>query len=78
MITLIHDNQGDWVAVYKDGELLDQNHSFQETELLRLLGVKYESYWDIDLEPYGFRFPDSLNEIDLSDAKGMGENGVEV
>lgn len=78
MITLVHDDQGDWIAVYKDGKLLDQGHSFDESSLLRLLGIKYESYWEIDIESYGFRFPDSLNEIDLVNAHGMGEDGVEV
>lgn len=78
MITLVHDNEGDWVALYKDGKLLDQGHSFDEAKLLSLLGLKYESYYDIDPEPFGFQFPSDLGEIDLINAHGIGENGVEV
>ena len=78
MITVVRDDQGDWIALYKDGKLLGQGHSFETAEVLRMLGVKYEVYYDIDPEPTGWKFPDDLNELDLVNALGHGENGIEL
>jgi len=41
MIHVIRSEDYDWIAVYRDGKLLDQNHSIQEEDLLRLLGIEY-------------------------------------
>jgi hypothetical protein len=63
MITIVNDHEGDWVAIYRDGKLLGQSHSFQEGSLLDLLGIEHKEIWDGNAEETGFRFPDYLGEV---------------
>jgi len=62
MITVVNDEGGDWVAIYRNGKLLDQKHSFQEAELLRLVDVAVETIWDADASEHGF-FPTNLEDV---------------
>lgn len=43
MITILEVD--DWMALYKDGALLDQNHSIHYRDILDATGVKYEYRW---------------------------------
>lgn len=63
MVKLVYFNTGDWVGVYRDGRLLDQGHSFGEGDLLRLLGVEYESVRDVDAEANGWQLPDVFDDL---------------
>ena len=56
MITVLKDEYGEWVAVYKNGALLDEGHSISGTHMLELLDIGYEcvvlnSAW---VEDHGF------------------------
>jgi hypothetical protein len=61
-IAVVYGESGDWVAIYKDGKLLDQKHSFEEAEVLRLVGVEIEVIDCADIEEGGF-FPDKLEDV---------------
>ena len=42
MITIVHNDHGDWVGIYNEnGKLLDQQHSFDESQILKLVGVDH-------------------------------------
>jgi len=38
---IIRSEDYDWIALYKDGVCLDQGHSIQEEDMLKLLGLEY-------------------------------------
>lgn len=42
-ITLVYADEGDWVGFYKDGRLVEEAHSFDESEVLRLAGIEHET-----------------------------------
>lgn len=63
MVTLVYADTGDWVAVYLDGELVDQGHSFQEDRLLTLLGIEVETRYDVSAEANGWQFPQRLDSL---------------
>jgi hypothetical protein len=63
LITLVRDEGGDWIALYKDGKLVDQGHSFESSRLLTLLGIEHEEITDGNAEETGFTFPESLDEV---------------
>lgn len=61
--TLVSNDQGDWIGLYgPDGRLIAEGHSFQESELLRLVGVAHDRVEDVDLSDLG-RLPESLGEV---------------
>lgn len=61
MITLRH--QDDWIAVYKDGELVEEGHSCDLQRGLRALGIAFD---DVDMEALGI--DENGNMPDGSDA----------
>lgn len=63
MVTLVYADTGDWVAVYLDGELVDQGHSFQEDRLLTLLGIEVKTRYDVSAEANGWQFPQRLDSL---------------
>lgn len=63
MITVVHADTGDWVAIYRDGKLVDQGHSFQEEQLLRLLGIEHKAIYNADVGATGWKFPPILEEV---------------
>lgn len=64
MITIATADSGDWVAIYRDGKLLREGHSFEAHEVLRILGVEHALAWNIDCDPFGNRMPDELADLD--------------
>ena len=61
--TLVQNDEGDWMGLYgADGRLIAEGHSFQESELLRLVGVPHNRVWDVDLSELG-RLPATLGEL---------------
>lgn len=38
---VVRSQDGDWIAIYRDGVMLEQGHSIQEEDLLRLLGLDF-------------------------------------
>ena len=71
-ITLVQELTGDWMGLYKNGELVIENHSLTEGEILRALGIPFEMYYDVDLEPYRNHLPQKLYDLDLINALGNG------
>lgn len=64
-ITIAHCD--DWLALYKDGKKVYENHSCSLKEGLRYLGIEYE---DMNLEAFdeqiserGDYFPETLSEM---------------
>lgn len=70
-ITLVRDEGGDWIGLYIDGKLAMENHSLNENDMLRALGIGYQSY-EIDMSA-GDPLPQKLNELDLTNALEHGE-----
>jgi len=61
-ITIVHVE--DWVGVYRDGKLLDQGHSFQEEQLLRVLGIEAESFWVEPADSAADALPPELSQLE--------------
>lgn len=61
-VVLVHDHGGDWVALYRDGRLVAQGHSFEAGELLKLVDVQVETIY-ADAEQTGFRFPTLITDV---------------
>jgi hypothetical protein len=59
--TLIQDDEGDWIGLYKDGRLVQEGHSFEPSRLLQLVGVRHDMIWDVDLSEEG-SLPQTLEE----------------
>jgi hypothetical protein len=64
-ITIVRNDEGDWVGVYIDGELKYENHSIRNEELLDIIGIEYDSINDLNLDQYGNHLPQQLSEIAL-------------
>lgn len=62
MITIVQDDGGDWIGIYRDGRLVDEGHSFSESAVLRLLGIKHEVIYVADVGRGG-RLPWLLEEV---------------
>ncbi len=61
MITIV--KADDWIGIYKDDDLLYENHSIDADELLRVLGIEYKY---ISAENYLYEHgncPDSLKDV---------------
>jgi len=61
--TLVQNDQGDWIGLYKDGKLIAEGHSFQESQLLNLVGVTHDLIWDVEVPENMGGFPDTLDEV---------------
>ncbi len=58
----------DWMALYINGKLIDQNHSMSETAVARAImdqvpdgTYEYREVEDEEFEKWGNTFPDSLD-----------------
>lgn len=70
MITFVYDHEeGDWVAVYRDGLLIEQGHSVNARHLLERLGMEVEVITDGDAEQTGYQFPASLSLVKRADSQ---------
>ncbi len=61
MITLVH-LADDWIGIYKDGQLLAQDHSFSEHQMLTLLGIEFE-WVQLDADEDMSALPEKLEHI---------------
>lgn len=61
---LLHAGAGDWVGLYNEaGDLLDEGHSLEVSEVLSLLGYEVEQVTGgTYLEEFGGRCPQTWNE----------------
>lgn len=61
-------NGDDWQGLYKDGQIVAQNHSLSAYEILELVGVEFKSEWvNLDwLENIG-HLPHNLDEVKFED-----------
>lgn len=60
--TLVQNDQGDWIGLYKDGLLIASGHSFSPSALLRMVGIRHDMIWDVTTED-GSDFPNTLDEL---------------
>lgn len=65
MITLVREVSGDWIGLYKDGELVMENHSLQEEDVLRAVDVEYAVIHDVDLSD-GASLPRKLSDLNIN------------
>jgi hypothetical protein len=64
MLTLVRNDQGDWIGVYgHDGRLIEQTHSFEESRVLELAGVAHDVVSDVDLDDSAGHLPTTLGEV---------------
>ena len=50
-IALVHDEGGDWIAMYVDGELVDESHSLSEdTVVSHLVGKTVDSLTNYEFD----------------------------
>ncbi len=63
-ITFVNSEDGDWVGVYLDGKLVQQDHSLDCDDILDILKIEYKSYW-VNMED-GSRLPGDLAEVNLN------------
>lgn len=74
-IRLLHSGCGDWIGLYIDNELVIEDHSLQEEQLLKelskRLNFEYESVWskEYELDKYGNSCPNTWQEV--IDGEGM-------
>jgi hypothetical protein len=61
MLTLVESTSGDWIGVYKGGQLVFQDHMIEPQRLLKLAGVSFE-YARVEV-PDGRYFPESLSDL---------------
>lgn len=40
-ITFVDDTSGEWIGIYINGKLVDEGHSFQPEDVLRLLNIDF-------------------------------------
>lgn len=63
MLTLVRNDQGDWIGLYgHDGRLIEEGHSFESSQLLALVGVAHDVVYDVDLSEEG-HLPPSLGAV---------------
>jgi hypothetical protein len=70
-ISLLHSGGGDWVGLYIDGILIEEDHNLSEDQILDILapifGFSFESFWDKKesyLERYNNHCPKNLPSPD--------------
>lgn len=61
----------DWIAVYKNGELIAQDHSIDESGMLKLVGIDHEivnGHMDDKVRDYVYEndVPDNLSDLPRS------------
>lgn len=63
-VTFVHNEDGDWIAMYVDGNLVYANHSIDEEKVAELLGVSFQSFYVKDDFWNDYRSK-KLNELEL-------------
>jgi hypothetical protein len=62
-ITIVHDEGGEWVGIYRDGKLQEEGHSLFINTVLRIAGVEFDEVWDWNGIEYG-RLPHDLADVE--------------
>lgn len=62
-ITIV--STSDWTGIYKNGELIDQDHSLDVKSVLKAMGLDVTSHGIDDdvLVDHGYGFPENLSDI---------------
>jgi hypothetical protein len=61
-ITFMHSEGGDWVALYSDGDKIDEGHSLTPEMVLEALEIPFTSI-EVKVDEYGEAdFPDILEK----------------
>lgn len=64
MITIV-DTGSNWVGIYRDGELVDQDHLFTALQLLKALGIECECRFPKADIYFKKSLPQHLAEVEL-------------
>lgn len=63
-ITLVFNDEGDWMGVYKQGVLVYEGHSIEPTYLLDTIGVPYSTINGLNMAALNIsRLPHGLQEL---------------
>lgn len=63
-ITLVFNDEGDWMGVYKQGVLVYEGHSIEPTHLLDLIGLSYSTIDELGMEALNLSsLPCDLREL---------------
>lgn len=63
MITVVYDQGGGWMALYKNGRLVLEGRSFSAPQVYQVADVEYEVIYDGDVAATGNRFPPDLKDV---------------
>jgi hypothetical protein len=66
VVTIVSNDEGDWEAMYVEGELVAQGHSLQVRDVIYALIREYPKEIEVpqaDMEKWGRRFPEALSDI---------------
>jgi hypothetical protein len=64
-ITLVFNDEGDWMGVYLRGKLVYEGHSIGPTHLLDLIGLSYSTIDGLGMAALNLsRLPDDLQELE--------------
>lgn len=66
-IVLVEDHEGEYVALYVDGELVAEGPSISERQMLEALGCEF----DIKYTTIEDDLPESLDELELVDRRAQ-------
>lgn len=62
-VRLVKDIYGDWVGIYVNGELKNENHSLDESQVLQALGLSFDEL-SLPLEEMGlYQLPETWKEL---------------
>ena len=61
---VVRGDQGDWIGLYgPDGRLIAEGHSFESSELLRLMGIPHLNIYDVPISDDVGSLPPTLGEV---------------
>jgi hypothetical protein len=64
LFAVVRGDQGDWIGLYgPDGRLIAEGHSFESSELLRLVGVPHLNIYDVAIPDDEGHLPPTLGEV---------------
>ncbi|MEK6879485.1 MAG: hypothetical protein AABY22_07760 [Nanoarchaeota archaeon] len=64
-ICFVYSDQGDWVAIYINGSLVKESHSFEPRDILKILNIDFEEK-SIDTESSKFNgFTSKLDKLNF-------------
>ena len=64
LFSVVRNDEGDWIGLYgQDGRIIAEGHSFETSELLRLVGIPHLNIYDVVIPENKGHLPRTLGEI---------------